>query len=126
MSRDYAETKALDALRQADGDKRRAARILEGWAEEDARLKSAIVRPFFANLCAFAVQRADARATGGGKPKAKSTAAKPSLETVLQAMAGGKRVHVDPGPPSADGPTSAKHQRAMKALAQAYKKRPTR
>ena len=125
MSRDYAEAKALEALRQAEGDKRRAARILEGWAEEDGRLKNALVRPFFANLCGFAVQRAAARALPA-QAKPKSTGGKPSLETVLQAMAGGKRVHIDPGPPSADGPASAKHQRTLKALAQAYKKRPGR
>jgi hypothetical protein len=125
MSRDYAEAKALEALREADGDRRRAARLLEAWAEEDGRLKNALIRPFFANLCGFAVQRAAARAApAAAKPK--SAQAKPSLETVLQAMAGGKRVTIDPGPASADGPTSAKHQRAMKALAQAYKKRPGR
>jgi hypothetical protein len=124
MSRDYAEAKALEALRQADGDKRRAARILEGWAEEDGRLKNAIIRPFFANLCGFAVQRAEARATA--RPAKPKTGGKPALETLLQSMAGGKRVHIDPGPPADDGPASAKHQRTLKVLAQAYKKRPTR
>ncbi len=128
MVRDYAEAKALEALLQAEGDKRRAARILEGWAEEDGRLKNALVRPFFANLCGFAVQRAAARAASGpAKAKPAKTGARPALDAVIQALGGGKRVAVvDPGPASAEDPASPKHQRTLKVLAQAYKKRPTR
>src|SRR5258708_16192806 len=102
MVRDYAEAKALEALLQAEGDKRRAARILEGWAEEDGRLKNALVRPFFANLCGFAVQRAAARAASGpAKAKPAKTGARPALDAVIQALGGGKRVAVvDPGPAS--------------------------
>ncbi|MBI1774347.1 MAG: hypothetical protein HYR63_03275 [Proteobacteria bacterium] len=124
MSRDYVEAKALEALKVAEGDKRRAARILQAWAEEDGRLKSALVRPFFANLCGFAVQRAAARAARPAR--AKPASGRPALDAVIQALGGGKRVEVDPGPVADEGPASVKHQRTLKVLAQAYKKRPNR
>jgi hypothetical protein len=121
---EYVDRKAREALTEAGGDQRRAAEILEFWCGNDARLKGALIRPFLPNICRLAVQRATARPSAKeARAKVKGTA----LDLVIDALqenAGKRRLDpAIPQPPPKPVEASAKHARAMQALATSFKRK---
>jgi hypothetical protein len=133
MSDSYVERKARDALNKAKGDRRDAAQLLATWVEDDVRLKNGLIRPFLANICRLAIQRAEAgdrpSMTGGKRPRESGPTA---IDDVVRSLLGtsGKaapKKRPDPAiPQPAPRPVEAsgKHQRTMQALASSFKKRP--
>lgn len=122
---EYVDRKAREALEEADGDARRAASLLESWTSEDARLKSALIRPFLPNICRLAIQRATAKPSARDvKAKVKGTA----MDLVIEALyaKSGKTRKPEPAipqPPPKPAAASPKHTNAMQALASSYRRK---
>jgi hypothetical protein len=121
---EYVDRKARDALAQADGDRERAAELLEAWCGDDARLKGALIRPFLPNICRLAIQRATARPSAKeARAKVKGTAIDLVIDA-LQEKAGKRRLEpAIPQPAPRPAEASPKHARALQALASSYKKK---
>jgi hypothetical protein len=57
MSREYAERKIAEALKEADGNATRARQKVIAWAMDDVRLLQGLVRPHMTGITAHAVSR---------------------------------------------------------------------
>jgi len=127
---EYVDRKAREALEEADGDARRAASLLESWTSEDARLKSALIRPFLPNICRLAIQRSTAQrsTTKPGAREAKAKVKGTAMDLVIEALyaKSGKTRKPEPAipqPPPKPAAASPKHTNAMQALASSYKRK---
>ncbi|WP_339853782.1 hypothetical protein [uncultured Nisaea sp.] len=123
MAKDYAQTKALEALEATGNNRRESALLLRVWAESDDKLKSALVAPFLNNLCALAVQRALSSHTGRRKPASKRARPKDNAATLLEAISKSGAQTMSSTRNSAPPPQagSARHKQAVTLLAAAFK-----
>ncbi len=64
MSREYAENRIREALRQTGGNVARARQLIVGWTYEDHKLLQALTRPHLAGIVAYAVDRVVNRDAG--------------------------------------------------------------
>ncbi|MEQ8332377.1 hypothetical protein [Nisaea sp.] len=123
MAKDYAQTKALEALEATGANRHEASLLLRVWAESDEKLKSALVAPFLNNLCALAVQRALSGRAGRRKPASKRARPVDHSATLLDAISKGGAQTMSSTRSSAPPPPagSARHKQAVTLLAAAFK-----
>lgn len=123
MAKDYARTKALEALEATGNNRHEAALLLRVWAETDDKLKSALIGPFFNNLCALAVQRAISSNVARRKPVSKRARPKDNAATLLEAISKSGAQTMSSTRSSAPPPPvgSARHKQAVTLLAAAFK-----
>ncbi len=123
MAKDYARTKALEALEATGSNRQEAALLLRVWAESDDKLKSALVGPFLNNLCALAVQRAMSSSAARRKPSSKRARPKDNAATLLEAISKNGAQTMSSTRSSAPPPPagSARHKQAVTLLAAAFK-----
>ncbi len=57
MSREYAESRIREALKQAKGNATKARQMVMAWTFEDPKLLQALVRPHLTGIVAYAVSR---------------------------------------------------------------------
>ena len=57
MSREYAEKRIKEALKQAKGNATKARQIIIAWSSEDTRLLQALAQPHLTGIVAHAVDR---------------------------------------------------------------------
>ena len=55
MSREYAEKRIREALKQAKGNATKARQLIMGWTSEDARLLQALAKPHLTGIVAHAI-----------------------------------------------------------------------
>lgn len=123
MAKDYARTKALEALEATGNNRREASMLMRVWAETDEKLKTALVGPFLNNLCALAVQRAIPIISSRRNPASKRSRPKDNASSLLQAISKGDAQTMsstrNTAPPPRAG--SARHKQAVSLLAAAFK-----
>lgn len=123
MAKEYAQTKALEALEATGNNRREAALLLRVWAETDDKLKTALIAPFLNNLCALAVQRAATSRAARRKPTNKRARPKDNSASLLEAISRGGAQTMSSTRSSAPPPQagSARHKKAVTLLAAAFK-----
>lgn len=57
MSREYAEKRIREALKQAKGSATKARQLIIGWCNEDTKLLQALAKPHLTGIVAHAVDR---------------------------------------------------------------------
>ena len=122
MAKDYARTKALEALEATGNNRREASMLMRVWAETDEKLKTALVGPFLNNLCA--------RGATGQYPKSAPGATRPASAPVRRitplvfckrsARAGPRPCRV-PEIQRLRRALAARHKQAVSLLAAAFK-----
>ena len=119
MSQEYVKKKCLEALDASSENSQEAAQLLRVWAESDAELKTSLINPFLPNICALAIQSASAGAEDRKIMK------KANENSLLSAIASSETLTMSSTrqPQSPPPKSSARHQKAVAALAAAFKQK---
>ena len=117
MSNEYIKIKSLEALDASGDNKKEAAQLLRVWAESDSELKKSLTNPFLFNICALAIQRVSAEIISKRKNR------KTDQDSLLSAIASSETLTMSSvrQPQSPPPRSSARHQKAVAALAAAFK-----
>jgi hypothetical protein len=133
MSREYAEKRIKEALKQAKGNATKARQIIIAWSGEDARLLQALAQPHLTGIVAHAVDRVIYKQGSGDEPEeiranprsldmAPDTFGKEILK-VLQSTDTAKFGQESAAPPARRPKASQSHIDALNKIAGKKKKR---
>lgn len=131
MSREYAESRIREALRQSKGHALRTRQLVIAWTYEDAKLLHALARPHLTGIVAYAVSRVVDRQTVVDEPPAPvpKKQARPAADgsgdqfgrDLLKAIARGEPAMFGQesfGPPMRSRKASQQHIDALKLMAE--------
>lgn len=125
MSKEYAEERIREALKETGGNATLARQLVTAWAHEDARLLFALTRPHLSGIVAYQVDRVASGRADAGKAEPEALRTEPSEDErfgrdVLKAVAENDRDIFgleEQGRPRKRGGVSQNHIDAIRLMA---------